>query len=267
MISSLMNNLTKINNSSYKPMNEDSLSTFSKKLDSIKILNNDDSINHGTDKIKEFLSAKCSTEFKNTNHLMDSFDKISKFIECKTPIIVGMECKMPQNDQHIPLISNMKLNDHEIYNKSKNISLSSIDNSEIYIKQFKFLHPLIFINYYKFLVVQELMPRELKKNEHVIKTLLRLTTLSCCSMSTPTDTMTMNTPQYHAMFQQNLMFSFNWNFLEQMIKYFEYSFIIHNVNENTRICYNSRHLMMTTNKYVVVLYRSPHNLTLHYKNF
>ena len=271
-----MVNLLKMTNSGLQlQTNHESNLGFSKTLEYLKGYNNHGDVDNGVDKIREFLSAKkstCAGAIKSTKYLMQSVNNISKFMETKTPIILNVDCIVPPIELFIPLQTTMKLNENEYYNKVKTISLSSINFKNTHNDTFKHLSPLIFINYYKFLVLQELIPTS--KNDHfnVIDTLIRLTSLSCTlsfSSIIPTSSSieirTSATVEYHALLQHNLRLPFDWKFFEQLVHYFEYSFIIFNVHDNTRLCYKSRHLQLK--KYVVIKYKSPCDLTLYYKSF
>ena len=159
-------------------------------------------------------------------------------------------------------------------NKLINISLSSINfkNPHTHKEVFKHLHPLIFVNYYKFLVLQELMPPT-SKTDHVntLNTLIRLTSLSLSSIIPASSSIevgtlaTVDNPYSHALLQRNLTLPFDWKFFQQMVIYFDYAFFVLNVHDNTKICYKSRHLQ--EKKYVVIKYKSPCDLTLYYKSF
>ena len=110
------------------------------------------------------------------------------------------------------------------------------------------------------------MPTSKKDHISVINRLIRFTSLSSSSdLSSIFSATPIDTPQEHVKFQNNLMSSFDWNFCEQLIKYFECSFVIINAHDNTTICYKSKYLI--EKKYVVIKYTSRYDLTLYYKSF
>ena len=171
----------------------------------------------------------------------------------------------------------MKINVNEYYNKLKYISLSSIDfqnynnnnnnndnnnNNVNYSEMFKYLYPMILINYYKFLVIKELLPESENDHLSIINILIKLTSLSC---SPNPSSIFIDSPREHAKFQNNLISPFDWKFCEELIKFFKYSFIIINANDNSIICYKPNYIK--EKKYVILKYKSRCDLSLYYKSF
>lgn len=241
---------------------------FSSTINHFKVHSSSESVNNENDKIKEFLIAKryiCNSEIKKTKFVKHGINEISKFIKNKTPMILNMEYNLTPKGLCIPLYSEMELNIDEYYNKIKYITLSSIDfkDNDDHKDTFKYLYPMILINYYKFLVTRELLPKSKNDPINVMNILIKLTSLSCSrsrSLILPIDS-----PREHVNFQSNLMLPFDWSFCEELINFFEYSFVIINANDNSTICYKPNYIR--EKKYVIIKYKSRCDLTLYYKSF
>ena len=211
----MMTLIEKINNNNSQSPNmlnnnlSNPIISFSAAIDTFNVnINN----NNNNDKIKEFLTAKkyiCTSTIRKSRSLKNSINEISKLIDIKTPMILNIEYNLNPKGIHIPLYTEMKLNLNEYYNKLKYLSLLSIDfenNNIDYNEIFKYLYPMILINYYKFLVIKELLPES--KNDHlsIINILIKLTSLSC---SPSPSSISIDSPKDHVKFQNNLISPFD----------------------------------------------------------